>query len=102
MMFRPTFVPLAASLLLLLSCGHAGREETPAYFNAVTGLKLCENAAVENRHTAETDMAGTGVVYVVALRMTPACRADLLRQIEALQSRLRSQGHSGDDTSIAV
>jgi hypothetical protein len=88
--------------LLLGACDYYGREETPAYFNSVTGLHLCETALLKNRRTPETDMAGLGVVYVVAIRMTPACEADFRRQVAALREKVRPGGTPIDDTWIDV
>lgn len=93
-----------AALLMLASCGYSARQETPAYFNSVTGLKICDGATVRNRHTAETDSAGIGVVYVVSLKMSAACETDFLRQVQAMRQRLQPHGYpvGPDDSWISV
>jgi len=102
-MFRSRLA-FAFTLLILASCSFSARQETPAYFNSVTGLKLCDTATVRNKHTSETDSAGIGVVYVVSLKMSPACKTDFLRQVDAMRQKLRPKGSSSprDDTWISV
>jgi hypothetical protein len=87
-------------VLLLASCGYSARQESPAYFNSVTGLRLCETAIVKNRRTPETDMAGIVVVYVVSIRMSSQCEADFRRQVNALRNKTRPNGIPVDDTWI--
>jgi hypothetical protein len=94
----------AGALTLLLAIGSCGsaRPENPAYFNSVTGLKLCDTAQVRNISTPESTQAGTGVVYVVALRMSPGCEEDFLRQVDHLKQQSRPDGYPTDDTWINV
>ncbi|MFL6857193.1 MAG: hypothetical protein ACJ8EB_04715 [Allosphingosinicella sp.] len=76
-----------------------GREETPAYFNAATGLKLCDSAQVRNTPSPADGQAGVGVIYTVTLRMNPACENDFLRQVGELTDRTtlwRDHGISRD------
>lgn len=76
---------VAVCAAALAACG--SREETPAYFSASTGLKLCDSAQVRNTPSRADGEAGIGVVYTVTLRMTPACEKDFLRQAAELRER---------------
>ena len=101
-MFSRWFFPVLFSAVLLASCGYASRQETPAYFNEVTGLHLCDEAEVRNKDTPATANAGIGVVYVVSLRMTAKCEADFRRQVDALRERVTPNGYPIDDASIDI
>ena len=99
---RLVWVGFVLSLLALGSCGSAVREETPAYFDRVTGLKLCDGATVRNKNDAATPDAGLGVVYIVSVKMSAACKADFLRQVDAMRRKISPNGYPTDDTSIFV
>jgi hypothetical protein len=84
------------SAAALAACG--SREETPAYFNSATGLRLCDSAQVRNTPSSGDSNAGIGVVYTVTLRMNRECEKDFLRQVLELRRRTTQSIERGVST----
>jgi hypothetical protein len=74
---------LILATVSIASCGT--RKETPEYFEAVTGIPICQSSKVSNRRLAEEADAGRGVVYSVRLHMDEACRRDFLKRVAKFQ-----------------
>ncbi len=71
--------------LAISSCGT--RQETAAYFEAVTGIPICPSAKVTNRRMPEQRYAGIGVVYSARLGMSQTCQHAFLQKVKAFQER---------------
>ena len=84
-----------ASLLAFAVPGCAARDDSPAYFERVTGIAICRSSLVRSRHPKEEASSGTGVIYSVRLRMTPNCERNFLRKVGEFQRRADPMG-SGD------
>jgi len=92
---RRTAIPQLISVMCIAASACSGRPETPAAFEQVTGIAICDEARVRNRPQGAEKEAGIGVAYSVELQMSQECQRKFLEQVKSLQQRSPVVGGTG-------
>ena len=76
---------LTISYFFIAGC--AKKEETPEYFNRVTGLAICKSAKITNVEPEKGVNPGIDILYIVKIEQNLSCENTFLKQVELSNNR---------------